>query len=405
MLGNLILKRMRLNILSLRFLYSLVLMVGLAALSGVITSQDLKTRMQYAQARESEWKSALETARTYNTTYGQAILMPPTLNVIAEGVGDRFGMIARVFGQFGGVRVGGRAQSNRLLALLPMDLSHIVGLILSLVAILLTYDSISGDRESGTLRLILSYRVARSTLFISEYLAAVITVVVVLAPAVLAWLLAARTTGLVSFTPDEWGRLTVFLIAIVLFISIYVTTGLVVSSMLRESVTSLMWGLLIWVVSTSLYPSLAAWSAIQIKPIRSNPHMEERTTLNQMIEQARMARSLQLISPVYPFYALASRIADTDLETYLQFLKYADRYQEQVTAWHGQKLSQYPERASRWSSGSDLLDIDSFPQPTPKAAPLTQQVASSFLFLSLLIVFNALLVLTGLLAVNRYDPR
>lgn len=405
MLRHLILKRLRLNLMSLRFLYGLALMVGLLALSGVVLTQSFKSRMQYARARDLEWRSSLEAAPTYNQTYGQVILEPSVLSIVAEGIGDRFGMIARAFGQFGGLRIGGRAQSNRLLTLLPMDLSHVVGLILSLIAILLTYDAISGDRESGTLRLTLSYSLARPILFLGEALAALMTVLLALAPAALLWLLVVRMSGLPGFSSDDWYRLGTFFIATVLFLFIYVNIGLFFSATLRESTTSLMWGLLIWVVTTSLYPSLAAWSATQIKPSEPNHGFAERTNMNQMIAQARLARHLQLLSPVQTFYALAARIADTDLEAYVRFVNYAQRYQERVAEWHRQKLAHHPERESRWSSGFGLLDTGDFPQPVLKTDAFAHSVVSSSPYFSLLIIFNGTLMFATLLALNRYDPR
>jgi hypothetical protein len=166
-----------------------------------------------------------------------------------------------------------------------------------------------------------------------------------------------------------------------------------------------MFGLAIWVFTNSLYPSLAAWSATQLKPVALVQTADERTVFNQMVAQARLARSLQLISPVHAFYAPASRITGTDLDAYLRFVQYADRYQQQVADWHREKLSRHPERESRFSSGFDLLDVDGFPQPTMTVDSTTQRIASSLSYLSLLLGFNGILVFVTLLAINRYDPR
>jgi len=121
--------------------------------------------------------------------------------------------------------------------------------------------------------------------------------------------------------------------------------------------------------------------------------------------QARLARDLQLISPVQAYYALASKIAGTDLQAYLQFVQHADRYQEQVANWHRRKISQYPQRESQWSSGFGLLDMEGFPQPPSVSSSMIQKVASSLVYFSLLIAFNGITVFAVLLAINRYDPR
>jgi ABC-type transport system involved in multi-copper enzyme maturation permease subunit len=402
-LGILILKRLRLNVLSLRFFYGVLLLFGLAVLAAIVSTENLKSRIQYVQARELEWKRALDQAQTYNGTYGQVILKPPTLSVVAEGIGDRFGLIARVFGKFGGIRVGGQAHTNRLLVFLPVDLAHVIGLVLTLLAILFTYDAISGERESGTLPLVLSHALPRRTLLVSESLAALLTLLIVLLPALFAWLLIVRMAGF-TFGSQEWVLLLFFFLATILLLACYVAVGLLMSLLVRGSATALMLGLAFWVSTNSLYPSLAAWSAIQVKPVSSARPVDERTVTNQMIAQARLARNLQLLSPTHVYYVLASRIAGTDLEAYAQFLEYVRRYHQQVADWHREKLSKYPDRESRWS-GFDLLDIEGFPQPLMATDSPSQKIASSALSFSLLMVLNGGLLLMTLLAINRYDPR
>ena len=50
------------------------------------------------------------------------------------------------------------------------DLVFIIGVFLSLMVFLLSYDSISGEREEGTLRLVFSYNVPRDTFLLGKYI-------------------------------------------------------------------------------------------------------------------------------------------------------------------------------------------------------------------------------------------
>ncbi len=67
----------------------------------------------------------------------------------------------------------------------------------------------------------------------------------------------------------------------------------------------------------------------------------------------------------------------------------ADRYQEQVAAWHRQKLLQHSERESRWTSDPGSLEIDGFPQPTFTLPPLSQRIASSVSLFSILTLLRS----------------
>ncbi len=53
-----------------------------------------------------------------------------------------------------------------------IDLALVFGVVLSLLALLFAYDAVSGEREDGTLRLMLSNAVPRDVVLIGKYLGA-----------------------------------------------------------------------------------------------------------------------------------------------------------------------------------------------------------------------------------------
>ena len=60
-----------------------------------------------------------------------------------------------------------------------------IGYVLSLIAILFTFDSISGERERGTLRLMLANSIPRHTVLLGKFLGALISISAPLTLAVL----------------------------------------------------------------------------------------------------------------------------------------------------------------------------------------------------------------------------
>ena len=57
-----------------------------------------------------------------------------------------------------------------------VDWGNIISIVLSLVAILFTFDAISSEKEHGTLRLTLSNSISRGAVLVSKFLAALLTI-------------------------------------------------------------------------------------------------------------------------------------------------------------------------------------------------------------------------------------
>ena len=59
-----------------------------------------------------------------------------------------------------------------------LDWTFIIGLVMSFMAILFTYDAISGERETGTLSLLMSNSVSRATVLLAKFMVAFLTLMV-----------------------------------------------------------------------------------------------------------------------------------------------------------------------------------------------------------------------------------
>ena len=79
-----------------------------------------------------------------------------------------------------------------------VDWAFIIGYVLSLIAILFTFDAVSGERERGTLRLMLANPIPRHTVLIGKFLGALISINIPFALAVLMNLLLISTSSAVQ---------------------------------------------------------------------------------------------------------------------------------------------------------------------------------------------------------------
>ena len=251
-----------------------------------------------------------------------------------------------------------------------LDWSFIVGYVLSFVAILFTFDSVSGELERGTLRLTLANPIPRHTVLIGKFLGTFISINIPFAIAVLMNLFLISTSDAVQFNAEAWGRIGILSVIVILYTCLFIALGILVSAAVRESGVSLVVLLLIWVSFVVFMPNTLAsigsrtlvpmaymefWSegnrlggevrnAYQDKygnsqttppmhviaeyvtvEVEQNERFNE-TYLNQQIAQGKRARAITRISPAAIVQHLFESFAGTGLERHLQFIENVKRY-------------------------------------------------------------------------------
>ncbi len=147
-----------------------------------------------------------------------------------------------------------------------VDWAFIIGYVLSLIALLFTFDAFSGERERGTLRLMLANSVPRHTVLIGKFLGALLSISIPFILAVLMNLLLISTANAVHLTTEAWGRLGLIFFLALLYTSLFVALGLLISTRAQRSAVSLMILLLTWVTFVVFMPSTLASIASGFSP-------------------------------------------------------------------------------------------------------------------------------------------
>ena len=141
--------------------------------------------------------------------------------------------------------------------LADIDLVSIFQILLSLLALVFAYDAIAGDRENGTLRLILVNPVGRGLIVLSKYLGAMLCLTLPLLMSFLLALLLQLQSSTIHYNPDDLLRIGGIFLTTVTYTSTFYLIGLFISSIIRHTATSLIVSMFIWVVLTLLYPNVS----------------------------------------------------------------------------------------------------------------------------------------------------
>lgn len=156
-----------------------------------------------------------------------------------------------------------------------LDLSFIVRAILSLFAILFTYDAINGERESGTLRLIFSNAVSRGRFILAKFVGIWLGLAV---PLVLPTLLGVLLVVLfrIPLDTDQWGRLGIFALASGLYFTFFIALGIAVSALTRRPSSSFLILLVSWVMVVLVIPRASLLAAVEMVPVPTVAEIESR---------------------------------------------------------------------------------------------------------------------------------
>ena len=384
------------NLNSLRFALTTILLLSLMLTNAVVYLREHPKRIQEYRDRVAEYQNRLANYAS-DSLYklaeqgpGNLYKKPSPLRFCAEG-GEPF---LSEYAQGSYHRWGsGTLESFWILAypsvnpnlyrirpnITKVDWGFIVGYVLSLVALLFTFDTISNERERGTLRLMLANSIPRHTVLIGKFLGALISISIPFTLAVLINLLVISTSSDVHLNMEAWERLGIIYFIALLYTCFFLALGLLVSARVQRSAVSLVILLLIWTVFVVFMPSTLAsiTNSLSSSPmsydefrkrsslfedaldelwdkyysysddipedvkekirlggeiVTRDAEQQERLhaeQLNQQISQMNRARAITRISPVAIFQHLFESFAGTGFERHLQFLENVKSHAQQ----------------------------------------------------------------------------
>jgi hypothetical protein len=147
-----------------------------------------------------------------------------------------------------------------------LDWVYLIAVVLSLLAIFISYDAVAGEREEGTLRLILAHPVRRSSVLLGTAVGLLGPLLVPLLLGLLTSLVVIQLSPAYELAPRDFPGLLAVAVFAVLYLAFFVLLSVLVSSLCRHSSTALIWLILFWVVSVVVLPGNGAILAALIEP-------------------------------------------------------------------------------------------------------------------------------------------
>jgi ABC-type transport system involved in multi-copper enzyme maturation permease subunit len=334
----------------------------------------------------------------------------------------------------------------------------ILTIITSFAIMLLSYDSISGEREQQTLKLILSNNVPRGILLFGKYMSIVISCTIMVLPGLLISLIILLLSGILKINTLISFEIAMFIAAAILFISTISALGIFCSVVSRSSNVSLLIGLMLWSVFLIFSPNLAVFTADQLFKIKNsettqnevntaqdainkaapegswsgsdNPFFprhelraKNQTNLmnaekqikdewyNSQFRQYEKANRFTYLSPISIFGVVNESLIGSGYPRFRKNWKDLHTYQNQFLTWFKAIDSKDP-KSPHWynpyedySTSREKIKFEEIPLYTERMMTIPQRLTKAFPGIMLLVVYSFLLFGISVLMFNRYDVR
>ena len=176
-----------------------------------------------------------------------------------------------------GVWISNAERNFTLPSRVRLDWAFVIVVVFGVTGIVLSYAAINGEKEDGTLGLLLSYSIPRCSVFLGKYLALAVAAVVPLLAGSLIGLLVVQVFAPGGLTWAHAGDVAVFLAFAGAYISLVVLLSLFVSALTHRSAIAALILLAVWAFWTFLIPGISRLLVEKVHPLPSELEMASRT--------------------------------------------------------------------------------------------------------------------------------
>lgn len=206
----------------------------------------------------------LREASNWMSIHGRALRPPDPLLVFVSGIHNDIGRLSEINGRETVKLLHSVYADDPIYAVFrSLDLMFIVQVVLSLFAILFTYDAITGERESGTLQLSLANPLPRRTFILAKAAGIWAGLLLSLSVPMILGLLVVSLAG-VPLSASDWMRIGALLLGSLVYFSVWVAAGVAISTWTRTPSTSFMACLVLWICTVLILPRLGVLAAEQM---------------------------------------------------------------------------------------------------------------------------------------------
>jgi len=276
MFATLVLKELKNILLSPKFTAIFAVSALLMLLSVFVGIREYQSAVrQYAAANELVQQEMRE-ARQWMSVNNRIYREPDPLQIFVSGVQNDIGRYSSISTWQPVKLIHSAYSDDPIFAVFRfIDFAFIVQVVLTLFAILFTYDAINGEREQGTLQLVFSNAVPRAQYVAAKFIGLWSGLIIPLTLPVLLSLLLIFVYR-IPMSPEHWSRVGTLLGSSVLLFTFFIAFGIMVSALTKRSNVSFLIALVSWVGLVLIVPRAGVMLAGQMVKVPTVAEVESQ---------------------------------------------------------------------------------------------------------------------------------
>ncbi|MBT4484610.1 MAG: ABC transporter permease subunit [Candidatus Latescibacteria bacterium] len=306
------------NIKNFRFVLLFIFSTLLFFLNGMIYPEKYHNDLTYYSSYNNKFFG------TPSLNY-RVIPKPGPLSFIAEG-GDKHRPREYWLRPSCSIRpIQHKRHDNEIPNIPEPDWAFIIKIIFSLYVILMGYNAISGEKEQGTLRLVLSNPFSRIKLIVIKYCAIMITVSVPLLAGIIVNLIIINLLQPDVFAAATVSSLLIMLVTTFAYLSVFALLSLMFSSIIHQSSLVLLALMVIW-IGFNITPDLTGIISSRFAPVVSEMDIagkyndfdftENYESFRQRVNQGEFSTEEELRNASKQFYIALQKNFNDQINDY-----------------------------------------------------------------------------------------
>ena len=450
MLSTIIRKEFLDKISTLRFFIAFLLSFGLTTISASVLSSNYAQELADYHAR----------VKLHTETKSEGLVIvdrkPSVLSVLFPGIENNSARSVRLEVDLYPETIETINDNPLSVLFTTVDWTFIIGIVMSLLAILFAYDTVCGERETGTLALMASNAASKPMLILGKWIGGYLSLIL---PCLVGWFsgfLILMTHPQIQLTAADWTSVGWLLCGALLYLACVFALGVLVSTLTSRSSTAIVALLMLWGVGVFVIPNLGpdlAKVVYQIPPFAAHARelklaekelqdqrqrwhdeaslevIDRRLSLadgrklqvdtearfinakkealskltvdyrRKVQRQEQIASAIASLSPYACFTSFVTQLAGTDSRSEAKFITASERFDSE----YFNELSRALQHTLPYMEPETPIekeDIFSYTELT-----VHERLKSGFVPLALLLLFTTLFLIGGYAAFLRYDVK
>lgn len=251
-----------LNLLSVRFIIGFVLCLVIIPFTMIVSVDDYQNQVRIYEIEQKSADDGMKFSRVWSAVRPTVVTKPEPLSIFSNGIMNNVGNKIKVaFENYPLFPTGHtNTRDNPLLnAFFSIDFSRVIAILISLIALVFAYDSITREREDGTMKLSFTGQVSRISFLFGKLTGLLLTLLPILFFCyLLACLIIILNPG-ISFSGTDWGGVALLFFSSTIYMLVFILLGMFISCIVKRSSSSIIINLLCWIWFLFLMPNISTY--------------------------------------------------------------------------------------------------------------------------------------------------